>query len=74
VEIDDPGVSVAVDGADVVVTGTGVKDIRLKPGSYKVKASKGAKLVRQELVTVTRNSRQVVRISKQPNWKEVDGQ
>jgi serine/threonine protein kinase len=66
VEVDDPGVSVAVDGADVVVTGTGVKDIRLKPGSYKVRASKGGKLVRQELVTVTRNGRRVVRISKQP--------
>jgi serine/threonine protein kinase len=66
VEVDDPGVSVAVDGADVVVTGTGVKDIRLKPGSYKVRASKGGRLVRQELVTVTRNGRRVVRISKQP--------
>jgi hypothetical protein len=66
VEVDDPGVSVAVDGADVVITGTGVKDIRLKPGSYKVRASKGGKLVRQELVTVARNGRRVVRISKEP--------
>jgi hypothetical protein len=46
VEVDDPGVSVAVDGADVVVTGTGAKEIRLKPGSYKVQASKDGKLVR----------------------------
>jgi hypothetical protein len=65
VEVDDPGVSVAVDGGDVVITGAGAKEIRLKPGQYKLEASKDGKLVRQELVTVARNGRQVVRISKE---------
>jgi hypothetical protein len=65
VEVDDPGVSVTVDGGDVIITGAGAKEIRLKPGQYKVEASKNGKLVRQELVTVTRNGRQVVRISKE---------
>jgi hypothetical protein len=65
VEVDDPGVRVAVDGADVVITGAGAKEIRLKPGQYKVEASKDGKVVRRELVTVTRNGRQVVRISKE---------
>jgi WD40 repeat protein len=63
VEVDDPSVSVAVDGADVVVTGAGAREIRLKPGQYSVEARKDGKVVRQELVTVTRNGRQVVRIS-----------
>jgi Leucine-rich repeat (LRR) protein len=65
VEVDDPGVSVTVDGGDVVITGTGAKEIRLKPGQYRVEASKDGKVVRQELVTVRRNGRQVVRISKE---------
>jgi hypothetical protein len=65
VEVDDPGVSVAVDGGDVVITGAGAKEIRLKPGQYKVQANKDGKLVREELVTVTRDGRQVVRISKE---------
>jgi hypothetical protein len=65
VEVDDPNVSVKVDGADVVITGAGAKEIRLKPGKYKVEASKDGQLVRQELVTVARNGRQVVRISKE---------
>jgi hypothetical protein len=65
VEVDDPGVSVAVDGADLVITGAGAREIRLKPGQYKVEASKDGKVVRQELVTVHRNGRQVVRISKE---------
>jgi hypothetical protein len=65
VEVDDPGVIVAVDGADVVITGAGAREIRLKPGQYKVQASKDGKVVRQELVTINRNGRQVVRISKE---------
>jgi hypothetical protein len=65
VEVDDPGVSVTVDGGDVVITGAGAKEIRLKPGQYKVEASKDGTLVRRELVTVARNGRQVVRISKE---------
>jgi hypothetical protein len=65
VEVDDPGVSVTVDGGDVVITGAGAKEIRLKPGQYKLEASKDGTLVRRELVTVARNGRQVVRISKE---------
>jgi hypothetical protein len=66
VEVDDPGVSVAVDGGDVVITGAAAKEIRLKPGQYKVEASKDGKVVSRELVTVSRQGRQVVRISKEP--------
>jgi serine/threonine protein kinase len=65
VEVDDPSVSVSVDGADVVITGAGAREIRLKPGQYKLEASKDGKLLRQELVTVARNGRQVVRISRE---------
>jgi hypothetical protein len=65
VEVDDPGVSVTVDGGDVVITGAGVKEIRLKPGQYQIEASKDGKLVSLELVSVTRNGRQLVRISKE---------
>jgi hypothetical protein len=66
VEVDDPGVSVTVDGGDVVITGAGAKEIRLKPGQYTVAASKDGKVVRQELVTVTRKGRQIVKISAEP--------
>jgi tRNA A-37 threonylcarbamoyl transferase component Bud32 len=72
VEVDDPGVSVTVDGADVVITSAGVKEIRLKPGQYKVEASRNGKVVRQELVTVERNGRRVVRISKEAEPTEAE--
>lgn len=72
VEVDDPSVSVSVDGADVVITGAGAREIRLKPGQYKVEASKDGKVVSRELVTVSRNGRRVVRISKEVEPAEAE--
>jgi Leucine-rich repeat (LRR) protein len=66
VEVDDPAVSVQIEGSGVVITGAGAREIRLQPGRYTVEASKNGKLVRNELVNVTRNGRQVVRVSQEP--------
>lgn len=63
VEVDDPGVSVSIDGEEMVITGTGAREVRLKPGQYKLLARKDGKLVQQELVTVAKNDRQLVRVS-----------
>jgi len=63
VEVDDPGVSIKIDESDIVITGAGAKEIRLKPGRYTVEARKDGKLVSRELVTVTKNGKQVVRVS-----------
>jgi hypothetical protein len=66
VEVDDPGVSVSLNGEDLVISGAGVREMRLKPGRYEMKATKEGKLIRQELVTVTKDGRQVVRVSREP--------
>jgi hypothetical protein len=63
VEVDDPTISVKIDGPEIVITGAGVKEIRLKPGSYTVEASKDGKVVSRELVAVTKDGRRVVRVS-----------
>lgn len=73
VEVDDPDVSVTIDGEEMVITGAGAKEIRLKPGLYKVLASKDGKVVRHELVTVTKNGRQVVRVSREAEPSEISG-
>ena len=65
VEVDDPGVSVAVDGEDLVITGAGAREIRLRPGRYNVKASKDGRTVLDELVKVARGGRRVVRVSRE---------
>jgi eukaryotic-like serine/threonine-protein kinase len=65
VEVDDPAVSVLIDGSDIVVTGAGPSEIRLKPGSYKIEGIRNGKTVDQKLVTVTKNGKQVVRVGRE---------
>jgi formylglycine-generating enzyme required for sulfatase activity/serine/threonine protein kinase len=65
VEVDDPGVSVRIDGSELVITGTGVKELRVKPGDYRVVASKDGRVVQQDLVRVERNGRRVIRVTRE---------
>jgi hypothetical protein len=66
VEVDDPRVSVAIDGDDLVIAGAGVQEIRVKPGAHRVQARKDGKVVKEELVTVAIHGRQVVRVRREP--------
>ncbi|HUT91553.1 MAG TPA: protein kinase [Thermoguttaceae bacterium] len=66
VEVDDPGVSVTIDGEDLVITGAGLREVRLKPGQYRVRATKQGRVVTQELVTIQRGGRQAVRVGLEP--------
>ena len=46
VEVDDPGVKVTIEGdGGLVITGAGLQEIRLRPGSYRVQATKDGKPV-----------------------------
>ncbi|MGL4553064.1 MAG: protein kinase domain-containing protein, partial [Gemmataceae bacterium] len=65
VEVDDPAVSVTVGGSELVITGAGPREIRLKTGRYAVEAVKGGKVLRRELVEVTKGGRRVVRVSQE---------
>ncbi|MFO0878340.1 MAG: protein kinase [Gemmataceae bacterium] len=65
IEVDDPAVGVTLDGEEVVITGAGVSELRLKPGLYRVQASRQGVPQREELVTVERNQRRVARISRE---------
>ena len=64
VEVDDPEVTVTLDGGAILITGR-AKEIRLKPGEHTLHATKDGKAVQQESITVSSNTLQVVRISKQ---------
>jgi serine/threonine protein kinase/Leucine-rich repeat (LRR) protein len=65
VEVDDPAVSVKIVGSEIVIEGAGAKEIRLQPGRYAVEATRNGKLVQQKLVTVTKNGRETVRVSRE---------
>src|SRR5262249_42727969 len=55
VEVLDPEVSVTIDGEEVVIKGAGVKEVHLKPATYKVKAVKGGKVVFDKPISITSN-------------------
>jgi uncharacterized protein (TIGR03067 family) len=74
IETDDPGVEVIVDDGEITIHGAGPKEIRVKAGEHRIRASKDGKEVPvdQELVTVTRGGRQIVRIRRE-NLKQAPG-
>ena len=62
IETDDPGLKIAVDGKEVTITGGGVEELTLRPGDYQVAALRDGQPVKQELVSIIRNGRTVVRV------------
>jgi serine/threonine protein kinase len=64
VETDDPGIEVVVDGGDIKIHGAGPKEIRVRAGDHRIRATKDGKEVpvEQPLVTVTRGGKTIVRI------------
>ena len=66
IEVDDPTVQVSLDGEELSITGAGIQELRLRPGQYRVRATKDGEPVKQELVTITRDARQVVKVSLDP--------
>lgn len=63
VEIDEPGISVSVDGEAVVVTGAGPSEVRVAPGKHSINFSSGDKTLDEQTVTIARGGREIVRIT-----------
>jgi hypothetical protein len=65
VETDDPGVRVTIEGdGDQVITGAGLEEISLRPGSYRVLAEKNGERIplEKELVSIASGGREVVKV------------
>jgi WD40 repeat protein len=63
VESDDPDVRVTIEGdGGLVISGAGAQEVRLRPGSYKVRAVKDGKPVTldRDLVTISKGDKQIV--------------
>jgi hypothetical protein len=64
VEVDNPAVKVTVEGdGGLVIAGAGPQELRLRPGSYRVQATKDGKQITSEVVTVTQGDKQVIKVS-----------
>lgn len=62
VEVDDPSVNISLDGEELSIGGAGIQELSLRPGQYRLEAVKGGRTVKQELVTISRGGRRVVRV------------
>jgi WD40 repeat protein len=63
VEVDDPRVQVTIEGdGGLVITGAGPQEVRLRPGSYQVRATRDGKPLSGEVVTITRGDKKVVKV------------
>jgi WD40 repeat protein len=69
VEVNDPQVKVTIDGdgEEIVITGAGPQEVRLRPGRYQVRASKDGVPVPldHDLVSITRGGKQVVTVRRE---------
>lgn len=65
VEIDDPNIQVLLDGEELVITGAGPKEFRLRPGQHELHTVKDGKPVETKLVTITRDGRQLVKVARE---------
>jgi WD40 repeat protein len=64
VETDDPAVKVTVEGdGGLVITGAGPQEVRLRPGSYRFRATKDGVPIKDDIVLITRNQKEVVKVS-----------
>jgi mono/diheme cytochrome c family protein len=75
VEVDDPRVKVTIeDDGGVIITGVGPQEVRLKAGSYRVRAAKDGKAIKEELVSISQGGKEVVKISVVPKYPEPTAQ
>jgi WD40 repeat protein/serine/threonine protein kinase len=65
IEVDDPDIKVTVEKDDVVISGTGLAELRLRPGDYKVKATKDGKIVEDQPITIKRGEKTIVTIRRE---------
>src|SRR5262249_46376375 len=66
VETDDAAVKVTIEGdGGLLITPPGGQQVRLRPGTYQLRATKDGKALRQELITITRGDKLVVRVSRE---------
>jgi eukaryotic-like serine/threonine-protein kinase len=64
VKVDDPAVKVKIDGKDLLLTGVGPEEvrIRLEPGEHQVLATKDGKPVLDRVITLSRGDKELVTV------------
>ncbi|MBV09400.1 protein kinase [Rubinisphaera sp.] len=72
IETSDPSISISIDGELLQIASNDKVQLKMRPGQYQFKASKDGQIIKQELVTITRNGQQVVRVPKEATTQRPD--
>lgn len=67
VHLDDPAIKLDIDGESLAITGPGAQEIRLRTGAHRLLATRGGSTVHEEVVSISRGDKTVVRVSREPN-------
>ena len=65
IEVDDPSVAVTLDGDEVTISGAGIHELKLRPGVHTFVATRDGQPLSEEIVTIERGGRRVVRVLRQ---------
>ncbi|HEY2159426.1 MAG TPA: protein kinase [Isosphaeraceae bacterium] len=66
IKVNDPDVKVKVDGEDVVISGAGLQELRVKPGRHTVESAKGD-WSKKEYVVIERGGKKSVEVGFEPD-------
>lgn len=66
IEVADPDVSMLIDGEELAIRGTGIHEVRLQTGPHQLQVLKAGRRVQNEILQITRNGRQTVRVTLEP--------
>jgi hypothetical protein len=67
IEVEDPTVSVTLDGEDITINGAGIHELRLRPGKHRFVATKDGQPAQTEMVTILKGERKVVTVRLEPS-------
>jgi WD40 repeat protein len=72
IKVNDPRVKVDVDHEMIIIGGAGPQEIRLKTGPHYVHATRDGQPIRDEAITITWGTKQVVEVGYEPETKIVE--
>src|SRR5438309_7399752 len=64
-EISDPTIDVGIDGDEVTIRGTGIHEIRLRPGAHVLHGTRAGQPVDLGTITISKGDKRVLRITRE---------
>jgi eukaryotic-like serine/threonine-protein kinase len=67
IKVDDPDVKVKIDGEEIVITGAGLQEFRLKPGTHIIQPVKGDRVGPTQIIEIAKGGKETVTVGFEPD-------